>query len=253
MEESRKSKRGIEEVENNEQKVGDWVSDMAYIAWRDKLQHRDFIGERGFNKWVSPFQELVESKGWHLLCEHKAPGFMDVVKEFYANMVEMKDKVVYVKGKWIPFGREQIDQTYNLQEMKNGSKFKRLVEKPNHQKIVDLLTYGKGKWNATRKNPHESIARGVLTEPAKMWFYFLCSTMLLSKHLCMVREKEVVLLYAILKGYKFSVGNVTPRFSIRPEWRIRTRSRARDYILGLSLTGSFSELNLYMWLYKQFL
>ena len=39
------------------------TSDMAYIAWRDKLQHRDFIGERGFNKWVSPFQELVESKG----------------------------------------------------------------------------------------------------------------------------------------------------------------------------------------------
>ena len=39
------------------------TSDMASIAWRDKLQHRDFIGERGFNKWVSPFQELVESKG----------------------------------------------------------------------------------------------------------------------------------------------------------------------------------------------
>ena len=36
---------------------------MAYIAWIDKLHHRDFIGERGFNKWVSPFQELVESKG----------------------------------------------------------------------------------------------------------------------------------------------------------------------------------------------
>ena len=46
------------------------------------------IRERGFNKWVSPFQELVESKGWLLFCEHKAPGFVDVVKEFYANMVE---------------------------------------------------------------------------------------------------------------------------------------------------------------------
>ena len=99
---------------------------MAYIAWRDKLQHRDFIGERGFNEWVSPFQELVESKGWHLFYEHKAPEFVDVVKEFYSDMVGMKDKVVYVKGKW-----------------KNGSKFKRLVEAPDYQKIVDLLTDGK--------------------------------------------------------------------------------------------------------------
>ena len=63
VEESKKRKRGNEEAESNEQKAGDWVSNMAYIAWRDKLQHRDFIGERGFNKGVSSFQELVESKG----------------------------------------------------------------------------------------------------------------------------------------------------------------------------------------------
>ena len=34
MKESRKRKRGIEEVESNEQKDGEWVSNMAYIAWR---------------------------------------------------------------------------------------------------------------------------------------------------------------------------------------------------------------------------
>ena len=82
---------------------------MAYISWRDKLQHIDFIGERGFNKWLSPFQELVESKGWYLFCEHKAPGFVDVVKEFYVNIVGMKDKDVYIRGKWISHGIEQID------------------------------------------------------------------------------------------------------------------------------------------------
>ena len=32
--------------------------------------------------------------------------------------------------------------------------------------------------------------------------------MLPSKHLCTVREKEVVLLYVILKGYKFNVGKI---------------------------------------------
>ena len=109
VEESRKRKRGIEEVESSEQKAGDWVFHMAHISWRDKLQHKDFIGERGFNKLVSPFQELVEIKGWHMFYEHKAPGFVDVVKEFYAKMVRMKDKAIYVRGKWIPFGRELID------------------------------------------------------------------------------------------------------------------------------------------------
>ena len=139
MEESRKRKRENEEVESNEQKASDWVSDLAYVAWKDKLQYKDFIGESGFNKWISPFQELVESMGWHLFYEHKALGFVDVVKEFYANMVGMKDKTVYVRGRWISFSREQIDQTYNLQKRKNRSKFKRLVEALYFQKIVHLL------------------------------------------------------------------------------------------------------------------
>ena len=71
-----------------------------------------------------------------------------------------------------------------------------------------MLTEGKEKWNATKKNPHEFIARGSLTKQAKVWFYFLCSVILPSKHLSTVKEKEVVQLYASLKGYKFSVGKI---------------------------------------------
>ena len=41
-----------------------------------------------------------------------------MVKEFYSNMAGMKDKVLYVRGKWISFSIEQIDSTYNIQEKK---------------------------------------------------------------------------------------------------------------------------------------
>ena len=73
-------------------------------------------------------------------------------------MVGMKEKTVYVRGTWISLSRENTDQSFNLNERKNGSKFKKLVKEPDFRKIVDLLTDGKGKWNATRNNPHESIA-----------------------------------------------------------------------------------------------
>ena len=113
-----------------------------------------------------------------------------MVKEFYANIVGMKDKTVYVRNKLISFSKEHIDQTYNLKERKNGLKFKRLVKEPDFQKIVDLLTDGKWKLNATKKNPYEFIARGSLKEQTKVWFYFLCLVILPSKHLSTVREKE---------------------------------------------------------------
>ena len=56
-EETRKRKIGAEEAgaEQREEKVSDFVSELAYFTWRDKLQHRDFIGERGFNRLISPF------------------------------------------------------------------------------------------------------------------------------------------------------------------------------------------------------
>ena len=108
---------------------------------------------------------MIEQKEWHLFCEHKAPSFVDVVKEFYSNMVGLREKTCYVRGKWISFSGEKINETFNL---KDCSKFKKLLKEPDYQKLVDLLTDGKGKWDSTRKNLHESIARGSLTEEAKV-------------------------------------------------------------------------------------
>ena len=65
-----------------------------------------------------------------------------------------------------------------------------------------------------QENPHESIARGSLTEQAKVWFYFICLVILPTKQLSSVREKEAVLLYAILKGYKFNAGKIIENSSL---------------------------------------
>ena len=51
--------------------------------------------------------------------------------------------------------------------------FKKLLKELEYKKILDLLTDGKGKWKATRKTLHESIARGSLTKEARVWFYFV--------------------------------------------------------------------------------
>ena len=56
---------GVEEdeTEQRNEKVSDFVSERAYFSWRDKLQQKDFIGKRGFNKLISPFLETIEKRG----------------------------------------------------------------------------------------------------------------------------------------------------------------------------------------------
>ena len=121
-------------------------------------------------------------------------------------MVGMREDSVYVRGVWVPFGHRRINELFQLKELKHGSKFKKLVEDPNHGKIINLLTAGQGKWEATKKNPHHAINRGSLIKEAKVWFYFIASVIIPTKHLCSVREQEAIILYAILKGYKINVG-----------------------------------------------
>ena len=96
------------------------------------MLHKDFIGERGFNQLISPFREVIEKKSWILLCEHKSTGFAVVVREFYANMVEKKERMCYVRGKWISFDRNEINKTFILKEQKDGFKLKKLQKDPDH-------------------------------------------------------------------------------------------------------------------------
>ena len=174
--------------------------------WNKILFDKNFLGERGFGKLIPPFSEVIKKRGWGFFYEHKAPGFSALAKEFYANMVGMKEDLVYVRGVWVPFGHRRINEMFKLRELKHGSKYKKMVENPNYEKILNLWTVGKGKWEATKKNPHHAINKGALTEEAKVWFYFLCSGVIPTMHLCSVREQEAIILYALLKEYKMNIG-----------------------------------------------
>ena len=136
------------------------------------------------------------------------PGFSALARDFYANMVGMRENSVYVRGVWVPFGHKRINEVLQLKELKHGLKFKKLVEDPDHGKLINLLTAGQGKWEETKKNPHHAINRGSLTGEAKVWLYFIASVIIPTKHLCSIREQEAIILYALLKGYKINVGSL---------------------------------------------
>ena len=107
----------------------------------------------------------------------------------------------------MPYGAEAINKVYGMEGQRHGSKFKRLLANPNLEKIARKLTYDKGKWKKG-KVEQKTISRGDLTKEAKVWFYFLASVMVPTKHVCIVREQESIILYAMLKGYKLNAGAV---------------------------------------------
>ena len=179
-EESRKRKRGANEakVEQRKDKARNFISKKEADLIEGSLKDRGFIVERGFKKVISLYAEMLENRGCQSLGEQKEPDYSSLVKEFFANMIEREGKRVYVKGQWVEFSREGINILFNVKVQKDGSKFKKQLKEPEHQKIVDLLTARKGEWKGTRKTPFKSIAIGDLTEEAKVWFYFISSVLM---------------------------------------------------------------------------
>ena len=127
-------------VEDNEA----FISDESYSFWKENLSYKGFIRERGFSTFISPFSEITENRGWNLFCNHNPPGYAAVVREFYSNMIDMKEDAVYVRGVWVPMGHEKIDEVLQIKDPKNGSKYKKLVREPNHKKNSGFLDWWEG-------------------------------------------------------------------------------------------------------------
>ena len=143
MEQETKKRQRITEPTEDDQV---FISDEAHGLWKKVYYDKSFVGERGFGKLISPFSKAIEKRGWGLFCEHKAPGFEAVVREFYANLVGMReDSIVFVRGVWVPFGAQKINEVFKMKDLKHGSKLKKMMENPNHGKILHLLTAGRGK------------------------------------------------------------------------------------------------------------
>ena len=115
--------------------MDEFVSDKAYEIMEKKIL-KDFIGEKGLKKFISPFKQIIEKRGWKFVCQHLASGFAALVREFNANLVDRKENQCYVRGKWISFHRKDINQVLKLGKLSDGTKFKELKKNPNYRKIV---------------------------------------------------------------------------------------------------------------------
>ena len=172
-----------------EEEVEDFVLEEAYSNWKKHYANKGFVAERRFRNPITPFKEMIEQRGWEVLCAHQKSVYAAVVREFYSNLVGRKDNTVFVRGVWVPYGAKAINEAYRMVGHKHGSKFKKLLENQNFKKIAKRLTDGKAQLGQGEGEP-KTLNRGSLTEEAKVWFYFLASVLVPTKHLSTVESRK---------------------------------------------------------------
>ena len=142
---TKQQRREGKEKQQEEEKE-DFVSEEAYSIWKKHYAGKGFVGERGFSQLISPFKELIDQRGWGKFYKHQKSGYAAVVREFYSNRVGRKENSVFVRGVWVPYGAETINEMYRMEGQKHGSKYKKIADRPNREKIARKLRDGKVKW-----------------------------------------------------------------------------------------------------------
>ena len=74
------------------------MSKEAFELMEKKLLKKGFIRERGFKEIIPPFKEIIEKRNRIAIWEHLPSWRVVIVREFYANLVDRKETMCYVRG-----------------------------------------------------------------------------------------------------------------------------------------------------------
>ena len=110
-----------------------------------------FIMERGFQRPPPELAQVIQSRGWGIFVKQHKPAIATLIREFYANLPEHRDRRVFVRGKWVSFRKDTIKIFYGLQEV-DDSAFDVLQRRPDYDSIVSFLNDGQGTWKTNASN-----------------------------------------------------------------------------------------------------
>ena len=146
------------------------------------------------------------------------------MREFHSNLPFKVGTIVFVRGKWVEFGAQAINQIYRLLDDDN-EEYRGLFVDTDYECMMQELTHGQGVWKRQPSiGDFTTFQMHSLTLVAKVWYNFLCVKMKPTLHLSTVTKNKTILLYAMTKGFQFDIGFFTERGLIESTQRRCTKT-----------------------------
>ncbi|KAK8578899.1 hypothetical protein V6N12_069243 [Hibiscus sabdariffa] len=144
---------------------------------------------------------------WFRLARPPARANLNWVLKFYTNNAAGEDNIS-VRGRRVAANAATINKILGLPNT-DPSIYTLLsgLEDIDYDTIRDYLCTEGTAWNTTGRNPH-SVSRPNIQPEAKLWNTFVKRTLMPTSHNQTVDRTRLVLIHAIITGYRFNVGEV---------------------------------------------
>ncbi|KAK8652128.1 hypothetical protein V6N13_061150 [Hibiscus sabdariffa] len=145
---------------------------------------------------------------WLRFGRQPARANLSWVREFYAHNAEGEDTVNNIRDRRVPANSATINRILDLPEnLANIYKLMGTLEDVDYDTIKDQLCMSGTEWNMIGKNPGTISCPHLLPE-AKLWNTFMKRNLMPTSHNQTVDRTRLVLINAIISGFKFDMGKV---------------------------------------------
>ncbi|KAL4308744.1 hypothetical protein GQ457_01G021640 [Hibiscus cannabinus] len=179
------------------------------VAAKNRWEEQGFyLDDSTENYGLEPMiYNRLQELGWFRLARQPARANLNWVLEFYTNNAAGEDNVT-VRGRRVATNATTINEILGLPN--NDPSIYALLgglEDEDYEMIKDYLCEEGNTWNTTGQNPH-SVSRPNLRPEVKLWNTFVKRTLMPTSHNQMVDRMLLVLINAIITGYRFNAGEV---------------------------------------------
>ncbi|KAL4284984.1 hypothetical protein GQ457_16G016170 [Hibiscus cannabinus] len=177
------------------------------VAAKNRWEEQGFLFDEGLENYgLEPIiYKRLYDLGWLRFGRQPVRANLNWVREFYAHNAEGNDTVNYVRGRRVPANSATIN---NLLGMPNDNPSIHdlidALEDEDYNTIKDQLCKPGTEWNTKGKNPG-TISRPSLQPEVKLWNMFVKRNFMPTSHNQIVDRTRLVLINAIIAGYKFNV------------------------------------------------
>ena len=156
---------------------------------------------------VQTIHNAAAKQGWLEFCKHPRDHVLQVMKEFYANLVSPDQHNIWVRNTLVPLDSRVINAFYNL-PAEITCEYAKLRDKLTQKKwttIFTTLTIEGVSW----ANKEGCVVNRIDLKPiANVWVKILKSRLMPTTHTTTVSQERLVLLYVLVRGLPIDVGSI---------------------------------------------
>ena len=90
----------------------------AAKRFEENFLHKAIISQRGFlllnSSRNKEFTEPIQARQWEVFCHPPEATCVPVVREFFTNALDRFKSKIYVRGTWVTFTKQVINECYGL-------------------------------------------------------------------------------------------------------------------------------------------